>query len=729
MNTRHVNSDVYMGRSDKRTKKYMVVIGTKTVHFGTRGQLDYTKTHDVNAKQAYIAKHPGLSSATNKQMLNKPIFWERWILYNKPSKRESIRYLEHKLHIRIRPLPVRLSRHRQVVVGGGTSRRSRRNTQKTAAAVITAAALATALAIKHNQKHAPVAAPVVQTERAAPVAPVIEAEAARVEAERVEAERVEAERVEAERVEAQEAVRVEAERVEAEQAAAQEAARVEAAQEAEREEAERAAAQEAERVEAERAAQEAARVEAQEAVRVEAERAVRVEAERAARVEAARVEAERAAAQEAERIEAEAERAAAQEAERVEAERVEAERVEAERVEAQEAVRVEAERAVRVEAAQQLEETAHHEQQIINVVNNAREQYKQIHKAYDNANTELGKHSMCIDSTRRNLQYAQLLPSYSTTERYISAQKGLKAAKTAYNISLKAVNILKKPLEQAWKTQYDAYTAERIAGKLKQKNMNTTCMETIKSQISSENYTTLWHARCFPMFNDAKVHISSVIGSGDYGSVWDVQGLEQGKIVIKEQKGFCYTFINEIKCLEKLNDTGIIPKIYDAYICIHTEVDEQITYGYVMDKLDMTLFNFLIIQQPMSELQRVGTQIHNCLTILDQKMILHRDFNLNNIMLKRLPDKTNRVYIIDFGVAYDKTNPSSVTNFGFPLDETSQLSFYHTNVEHAQNYFWFKKQTMTAFTAVKTQSQFIYNNFTAVFRIVCLLQGDETTTT
>ena len=292
MNTRHVNAVVYMGRSDKRTIKYMVVIGTKTVYFGTRGQLDYTKTHDVHAKQTYIAKHPGLSSATNKQMLNNPFFWERWILWNKPSKRESIRYLEHKLHIRIRPLPVRMSPHRHGVVGGATSRRSRRNTQKTAAAVITAAALATALAIKHNQNHAPVAAPVVQTERAAPVAPVIEAEAERIEAERVEAERVEAERVEA-----------------------------------------------------------------QEAVRVEAERAVRVEAERA----------------------------------------------------------------VRVEAAQQLEETAHHEQQIINVVNNAREQYKQIHKAYDNANTELGKHSMCIDSTRRNLQYAQLLPSYSTTERYISA--------------------------------------------------------------------------------------------------------------------------------------------------------------------------------------------------------------------------------------------------------------------------------------------------------------------
>ena len=124
MNTRHVFSDVYMGRSDKRTKKYMVVIGTKTVHFGTRGQLDYTKTHDVNAKQAYIAKHPGLSSARNKQILNNPFFWERWILWNKPSKRKSIRYLEHKLHIRIRPLPVQLSRHRQVVVGGATSRRS-----------------------------------------------------------------------------------------------------------------------------------------------------------------------------------------------------------------------------------------------------------------------------------------------------------------------------------------------------------------------------------------------------------------------------------------------------------------------------------------------------------------------------------------------------------------------------------------------------------------------------
>ena len=87
--------------------KYMAMVGDRPVHFGTPRQLDYTKTRDKHAKRAYLDAHPGFEKLNrqNTRLWLNPTFWERWILWNKKSKRESIRHLQRKLHIRILPLP------------------------------------------------------------------------------------------------------------------------------------------------------------------------------------------------------------------------------------------------------------------------------------------------------------------------------------------------------------------------------------------------------------------------------------------------------------------------------------------------------------------------------------------------------------------------------------------------------------------------------------------------
>jgi serine/threonine protein kinase len=145
-----------------------------------------------------------------------------------------------------------------------------------------------------------------------------------------------------------------------------------------------------------------------------------------------------------------------------------------------------------------------------------------------------------------------------------------------------------------------------------------------------------------------------------------------------------------------------------------------------MDKLDVTLLTFIKKAPTSAEIENVGRQICDCLNILDEEGILHRDFNLNNIMLKRQPDNTLRVYIIDFGLSYDKRDKSSVTSFLTPLGEISQLRFYKDNIEHDQNYVWFKTQTMTAFKEELNRGFEQFEKFTELFRMLSDLHGDET---
>ena len=146
---------VYMGKSNKRNKKYMVVVGNKNIHFGTPRQLDFTKTHDTHDKRTYIHAHPGLSDISNIKLWYKPTFWERWILWNKGSKRESIRYLERKLHIRILPLIKDDAPHPQSTraLRAGASHKTPENLQRERLAIVGTATLgaATALALAHKQ--------------------------------------------------------------------------------------------------------------------------------------------------------------------------------------------------------------------------------------------------------------------------------------------------------------------------------------------------------------------------------------------------------------------------------------------------------------------------------------------------------------------------------------------------------------------------------------------------
>ena len=77
-------------RIDDRTK-------TRTVHFGARGMSDYTLHKDKARRDLYDARH------SRNEYWNDPFTagsLSKWILWNKPSKAESIRDFKKKFGFR-----------------------------------------------------------------------------------------------------------------------------------------------------------------------------------------------------------------------------------------------------------------------------------------------------------------------------------------------------------------------------------------------------------------------------------------------------------------------------------------------------------------------------------------------------------------------------------------------------------------------------------------------------
>ena len=61
----------------------------KVVSFGAKGYSDFTKHKDVTRKARYIKRHSGMGEHWNKP--DTPGALSRWILWNKPSLKGSLR--------------------------------------------------------------------------------------------------------------------------------------------------------------------------------------------------------------------------------------------------------------------------------------------------------------------------------------------------------------------------------------------------------------------------------------------------------------------------------------------------------------------------------------------------------------------------------------------------------------------------------------------------------------
>lgn len=91
---------IVLKKSTRPEKKYMVTIDNKTIHFGASGYSDYTRHTDKDRMHRYNTRHMSRENWT-KSGLKTAGFWSKWVLWNKPSFRDSIRDTEKRFSIKI----------------------------------------------------------------------------------------------------------------------------------------------------------------------------------------------------------------------------------------------------------------------------------------------------------------------------------------------------------------------------------------------------------------------------------------------------------------------------------------------------------------------------------------------------------------------------------------------------------------------------------------------------
>jgi hypothetical protein len=81
--------------------KYAAVIEydgrVKTVKFGAYGMSDFTKHKDEERKKRYLSRHSGMGEDWNDPLTAG--FWSRWLLWNKPTIRESLADLKSRFQL------------------------------------------------------------------------------------------------------------------------------------------------------------------------------------------------------------------------------------------------------------------------------------------------------------------------------------------------------------------------------------------------------------------------------------------------------------------------------------------------------------------------------------------------------------------------------------------------------------------------------------------------------
>jgi hypothetical protein len=81
----------YHYKSDKPDNKYFIITNTgKLIYYGQVDTDDFTITKNEEQKQRYIVRH---KKNENWNDINDVVFWSRFYLWKKPSKKEGYEYI------------------------------------------------------------------------------------------------------------------------------------------------------------------------------------------------------------------------------------------------------------------------------------------------------------------------------------------------------------------------------------------------------------------------------------------------------------------------------------------------------------------------------------------------------------------------------------------------------------------------------------------------------------
>jgi DNA gyrase/topoisomerase IV subunit A len=95
------DSDVIiLQKSSNSSKKFMVNVNGKTIHFGANGYSDFTKHKQKSRMFRYNIRHRSRENWA-KSGIYSAGFWAKWILWNKPGFRDSIKDTEKRFKIKI----------------------------------------------------------------------------------------------------------------------------------------------------------------------------------------------------------------------------------------------------------------------------------------------------------------------------------------------------------------------------------------------------------------------------------------------------------------------------------------------------------------------------------------------------------------------------------------------------------------------------------------------------
>jgi hypothetical protein len=91
---------VVIKKSTNSAKKYMAIFyedgkKIKTIHFGAAGMSDYTKHKNKSRKKRYMNRHRTRENWNNPMTAGA---LSRWILWNKPTLKESIQDYKKKFN-------------------------------------------------------------------------------------------------------------------------------------------------------------------------------------------------------------------------------------------------------------------------------------------------------------------------------------------------------------------------------------------------------------------------------------------------------------------------------------------------------------------------------------------------------------------------------------------------------------------------------------------------------
>jgi hypothetical protein len=85
-------------KSDKPGKKYYIITeSNRKIYFGASGYSDFTHHKDEQRKQRYIKRHT--NENWSKSGIDTAGFWSRWLLWNKPTIKESYIDIKRRFNI------------------------------------------------------------------------------------------------------------------------------------------------------------------------------------------------------------------------------------------------------------------------------------------------------------------------------------------------------------------------------------------------------------------------------------------------------------------------------------------------------------------------------------------------------------------------------------------------------------------------------------------------------